>query len=396
MELINMNTHNGKVAFINKTNYPLQVRIAKEPWEKKEIYKLRYQVYVEEMGKPLRSIFNKRKEIFDAMDDRSILIYVQAGKEIAATVRLTIAPPEDFPSELAEVFQMYKFKALTAPLNSYLGLATKLAAKPHYRSSPAFYLMLIELYRLLRSQRASFCFGGCNPAIVPLYERLGFRRFTANFTDPGYGLLVPFVLILEDVEHMKAIKSPMYRLARNYSNTPELTQRFLRVFPESSNHHNSQLLTRDSLLKFLFYKLNNSPFIFPVFRYLDAKEVIQLLLTGVIFSCSPGDCIVTQGSLSNDLYILLHGSLVSSLDNESHILQPGDHFGSLTPSAQIRQTTTISAVTECELFVLPQQAFERYKHLYQGTAQTLLRNLKAVQTISYNCNKANQGGQHYE
>ncbi|HWR06727.1 cyclic nucleotide-binding domain-containing protein [Sporomusa sp.] len=393
-----MGTQETSISSRNKTNSALQVRIAEEPWEKSEIYKLRYQVYVQEMGKPLSSIFNKTKQIFDAMDDRSILLYVQAGSEIAATLRLTISSPDDYPSDIIEAFQFQKFRTISEGFaKSPYGLATKIAALAHYRSSPAFYLMLVESYRLLHDHKAPICFGGCNPSIVPLYERIGFRRFTKNFTDPGYGLLVPLVMVLEDQEHMRAAKSPIYRLARNRPNDRTVAQLFSKAFPEISKQHNSQLVTQESLSKYLEDKLsNNSPFIFPVFKYLDAKEVIRLLLVGVIFSCSPGDCIVNQDGLSSDLYILLHGTLVSSANESSHMLQPGDHFGNLTASSQSRQTTSVSAVTECEVFVLPLQAFERYQHLYQRSAQTLLSNLKATQVLSSVCIKTNQGGQHHE
>ncbi|MDF2572953.1 MAG: putative transcriptional regulator, Crp/Fnr family, partial [Sporomusa sp.] len=238
---------------------PLQVRIATSQQEKREIYKLRYQVYVQEMGKPLGSIFNKKKQIFDAMDDRSILIYVQAGSEIAATLRLTIASAGDYPSDLAETFQMHKIKAVSEDLsNTHFGLATKIAAKPHYRSSPAFYLMLVESYRLLSNQKATFCFGGCNPAVVPLYERIGFRRFTSNFTDLGYGLLIPLVMVIQDIEHMKVIKSPIYRLARKQPNDSAIAQRFLKAFPEVSKGHNTQLTTRETLWEYLNFKLTPS------------------------------------------------------------------------------------------------------------------------------------------
>ncbi|SMD03339.1 cyclic nucleotide-binding domain-containing protein [Sporomusa malonica] len=376
---------------------PMQVRIAAHPWEKNEIYKLRYQVYVEEMGKPLESILRKRKQIIDAMDDRSILIYVKAGSEIAATLRVTIASVEDYPADLVDTFQLHKFKTVHAdPSNSYFGLVTKIAAKPHYRSSPAFYLMLVESYRLLSAQKVTFCFGGCNPSVVPLYERLGFRRFTKNFTDPGYGLLVPLVMMIQDIEHMKAIKSPIYRLARKHPSDLSMVQRFSETFPEVARYHNTQLVTQKSLWKYVESKLSPSPFTFPIFKNLDTEKIINLLLAGVIFSCAPGDCILHQDSLCNDLYILLSGTLVSSSNKDSHILQAGEHFGSLTFPDQSRQTNSIFALTECELFVLSRQSFERYQHLYQEASKTLLNNLKIAQPLSQDYLNTQQGGQNHE
>lgn len=375
----------------------LQVHIATHQSEKNEIYKLRYEVYIEEMGKPLGSIFNKKKQIFDAMDDQSTLIYVQAGDEIVATMRLTVASAEDYPADLTETFQLHKFNTVHGDLShSTFGLVTKIAATPHYRSSPAFYLMIVETYRRLSGQNVKLCFGGCNPSVIPLYERLGFRRFTKNFTDPGYGLLVPLVMMIQDVDYMKVIKSPIYRLARKRPSDLEIAQRFAKIFPGALNQHNTQLATPESLRKYLESRLSPSPFTFLIFNNLTRERIIDLLLAGVIFSALPGDCILHQDSLCSDLYILLSGTLVLSSNEGSHILQAGAHFGSKDFPEPSRQTDSLSALTQCELFVLPRQAFERYQHLYQEASTILLNNRKTQQPLSVDCATTKQGGQQHE
>ncbi|MDP4272625.1 MAG: GNAT family N-acyltransferase, partial [Bacteroidota bacterium] len=156
----------------------LQVNLATQPWEKQAVYKLRYEIYVQEMAKPLGAIVNKRKQISDALDDQSNLIYVQSGNEIVATMRLTIAPAKNYPADLAEVFQMHKCQTLFGNQpQPIFGLGTKLAVKAEYRNTAATYLIIAEGYRLLREHNVQICFTGCNPYLIPLYERLGFRKF---------------------------------------------------------------------------------------------------------------------------------------------------------------------------------------------------------------------------
>jgi len=270
----------------------LKVYIAEELWKKKEIYKLRYQIYVQEMAKSLKAIGSREKMISDPLDDRSILLYVQAGSEIIATLRLTIAVADDYPSALREAFYMNNFKGIHPEfLNPLLGLATKLAVKKNYRNSPALYLLLVEMYQLLREQQAQILFGGCNPYLLPLYERMGLRKFAKNFTDPGYGLLIPLVGILGDLQYLQLIRSPLCRQAKKYINDSARAQLFLKALPSVANNLNIQLASKEDLWKYAEQKLDYSPAMIPLFKNMDEESILQFLYAGTVFSCTPGDSI---------------------------------------------------------------------------------------------------------
>ncbi len=393
-----MKTNTFQVPSIPLSDCSLQIRIATEPWEKREIYRLRYEVYVQEMAKPLGSTVNKEKLLYDSLDKSSILLYAQDGSNIVATIRLSIAAEEDYPSELVKAFCMDKFLALHTDMpNRHFGLGTKLAVKTQYRNSPALYLIITEAYRLLREHNVQICFTGCNPYLISLYERMGFRKFAGNFTDPGYGLLVALVMVVEDIEHFQAVKSPLYRHARKYNNNSAMARRFLQVFPEATTYLNSQLADKKGLWKYIQHKLHISPYDFPTFRGLDEENIMAILTAGVIFSCTPGDFVLHPNSLCNDLYIILSGTLVATSQIGSHLLRPGNHFGSFTRPNLIHQKESISALTEAEIFVLSLQAFARYQHLHPQAAEILLNNLTNTQNFAYACaTLTEQGGKENE
>ncbi len=374
----------------------LKVYIAKEIWEKKEIYKLRYQIYVQEMAKSLKAIGNREKMISDPLDDRSILLYVQAGSEIVATMRLTIAVADGYPSALREVFHMDNFKGIHPEfLNPLLGLATKLAVEKNYRNSPALYLLLVEMYRLLREQLAQILFGGCNPYLLPLYERMGLRKFTKNFTDPGYGLLIPLVGILGDLQYLQLIRSPLCRQAKKYINDSARAQLFLKALPSVANDLNIQLASKEDLWKYAEQKLNYSPAMIPLFKSMDEESILQFLYAGTVFSCMAGDCIVYPDNICSDLYILLSGELMSKSKAGSHLLRPGDYFGNLTNSGQLGAREMVSAIGESEIFILPRQAFERYQYRHRQATEILYGNLNCIQNSSH-YDITNLGGHHHE
>lgn len=375
----------------------LQVRIATLPWEKKEIYKLRYDVYVAEMDKPLDRSIQEAKQITDALDDQSYLFYVQAGSEIVATQRITIAPAKDYPADLATPFNMQKFNTLFPnSLNPKLGFASKLAIKASFRNSPAFYLILTEVIPFLRSENSPLVFTGGNPNVIPLYERVGFRRYAGTFTDPGYSLLIPTVMLLEDTDHFRAIKSPMLRIVRKFVNDPTVGQRFVQVFPEIKRHLNTRLVTRDTLWEYFEQRLSLSPLALPLFNHLDAESIKDLLASGMIFSCSEGDSILYENSLCNDLYILLSGTLEASSQKTSRFLMPGSPFGNFTFTSNFRQAESILLLTDSELFILTGQAFSKYKHLHPQAAEILLHNIINTHDLLRLCAITTQGGENHE
>lgn len=381
----------------NPSNCSIQIRIATQAWEKHEIYRLRHQVYVQEMAKSLPPTVNKNNQICDSLDNSSILLYAQIGHDMVGTMRINIDTAENYPANLAEIFQMHKFKRLSdAPPNFRLGLGTKLAVIAEYRNSPVLFYLLAEAYKIVRKQSIQFFFGGCNPSLISLYERIGFRRFSQNFADPGYGLLIPLVIVLEDIQHFKFIKSPIYRHARKYTNNPFIAQRFLQEFPKASQYLNTQLTSPARLWEYVESKLNVTPFVTPPFQNLNPKNIMDILEAGAIFHCLPGECLLQQGNLCNDLYILLSGTLLAK-SLSTRILHPGACFGALSLLGQTKQNDSISVLSEADIFVLPHHTFTRYQHLHPQAAEIFLNNLAGRKESAYACaSLTEQGGQHYE
>ncbi len=353
----------------------LRVHIATKLWEKREIYRLRYEVYVQEMALPLGSLANKRKQLTDAMDNQSILLYVQSEDRIIATSRLTIAAAEDYPPALASVFHLNKFKTLLSNQpDPKFGLGTKLAVNIQYRNSTALFLLVAETDRILREQNVSFFFGGCKPNLISLYERIGFRRFTSDFSDFGYGLLVPLVAVLEDIQHFQLVRSPLYRHIRKYPHNSTIAPKFLQVFPETSKCLNTQLVSPETLSKYIEDKLAVSPPNIPIFKYLEKEIVTEFLHLGAVFSCTAGNCLVYKDSLCEDLYLLLSGALTLESAKESRVLKPGEYFGNL--AEPVRSSESVSALTDSELIVIPRQAFERYQRQHHEASEKILNNIK--------------------
>jgi hypothetical protein len=88
---------------------------------------------------------------------------------------------------------------------------------PRWRDSPALSILFTAAFKMSKERNVRFDFCHCAPAQLQLYQRLGYRRYAANFSDKT-GLRVPMVMLLDDIRHLKRVRSPLFRIACKYEN----------------------------------------------------------------------------------------------------------------------------------------------------------------------------------
>jgi hypothetical protein len=334
--------------------------------ERMEIYRFRYSVYVEEMGKKIASPAREGKMLFDPMDERSILLYAHVEGEIAGTLRIYIETIKDFSRDMAEMFAMDRFSKFSKDGEKQLcAFPSKLMIAPAYRKSQALSFLLGRMYEIFRDYKLQFAFIGCNPHLIPLYEQIGFHRLDhQGVIDPGYGYLVPLILVVEDIEHFRAVRSPFFRGARKRENSPEAAMWFAKEFSELRSIVNSQLVGEDVLWESLTNKLKQHPQkSISIIQDLTEIEAKKFLLMGAIFPCKADEVIVTPGDGADELYILLSGLLRAyNPDSGQEVLvTPGQVFGECGLIPPAKQIERIAVVSNAEVLVIPRYLFDKIR-----------------------------------
>lgn len=367
-----------------ETQRPFIVSIATTAEEKNAIYAFRYRVYVEEMSRRLKPVGNDPGLLYDEMDDWSYLVYVKAGSEIVGAGRVNIGTIEDFPPDIVKGLSLDRFqKFYEGKKDRKFALSTKVMVAPEYRNTQVLYFIIAKGYELYCEHRVQFSFGGCNMYLLRLYEGIGLRRFGRNFIDPGYGLITPIVWLVDDIEHMRILHSPFYRLARKREGLDkQVVDWFFSEFPEASTVMNSQLITVDELWTALYSRLGTSPgTTIPLLYGLSETEAKKFLHNcGLVARCYPGDRIVTSDDPSNEINILLSGELqIASLTKTGiNRIIPGQHFGAAGLIDHSKHTQDIVATTPTEILVLSRIAFPKFRHRYPDIANQILKNLSNI------------------
>jgi len=358
---------------------PIVIGIATTPEEKMEIYRLRYQIYAEEIFHPLVSIDHSKKIIYDELDKWGLLLYVKAGTELIGTLRINIGQLADFPSTLVQEFSLDRFQRFYKEKNNQnFGYVSKGMISPLYRGTPAHRLLAQKSYELYCKKKVQFSFGDCNFHLIPFHEHYGYRRFTRNWANTDYGLQIPFVLLVDDIEHLRAVGSPLLHkaIARGEVNR-QVIDWFHSEFPEVASVINSHLVTEEGLWACLSHRLGCSPNnAIPVLYGLSEREAKKFLhLCGVIIQCHAGDPIVTCGDSGNELNILLSGKVQSS--GKDHIV-PGQHFGEIGLVDRTKHISNITAITDTEIVVLSCHYFQKLRRSCPEIANKVLHNLTTI------------------
>ena len=352
----------------------VQIGVARTEEEKSDVYRFRYRIYVEEMGK-LPAVQGREALLYDELDEWGMLLYARAGSEMIGTMRVNIGTMEQFPPGWQASLSLERFRRFydkdSKPLFSY---SSKFMIAPRYRNSAISYLLPSRGYELECGQGVEFSFGLCNLYLLRLYEQFGFRRFGGHIEDAEFGLLSPFVLLVNDIAHLKAVRSPYYRLARKRAVDTGSRDWFYREFAENSDTINSQLITDEGLWEYLTGRLGDQPEqIMTLLRGLSAREGQKLVGScGVVVRCLAGETIVRQGSSSYDINVVLAGQVQA---RDGSVFYPGESFGTNGLLVHPRQEREITAKTDAEILVLSSLSFAKFAHNDPATAHRVIINL---------------------
>jgi predicted GNAT family N-acyltransferase len=340
-----------------------QVLLAETPEERQQIYQFRYRVYVEEMNKNPRGVNHAERILKDELDDTATLLYLIIDGEIAATLRRNVLSDSPLPETIHSALEIDRFTS--AFPKSALSFSSRFMVAPKYRNSSVAGAIVVEAYKLAREQGILFDFSHASPWLVPFYENLGFRRYGDNFLDVDAGLQIPLVLLLDDIAHLQAVHSPMYRSARR-AISPTITRDwFLEAFPKTAEFFNTYQHSPEEVWEFWLTKQrNHSDQPIAIFQALDREQLKKLLRQGLFHSVKAGENIVRIGDIHSSVFIVLSGvvqrqSIISTNATAPSVLNPHHFFGEATLFASLPSPEQVTAVTDAELFVLPKQAAMR-------------------------------------
>lgn len=335
----------------------VQIKDAVTEQERQAIYQFRYTVQVEEMKRCIPGADHVKKCISEEMDSWSHLAYAELNGQIVGTARAVIGSAKDFPADLVQIFQLKRYQEFD-PTRKTICFATKLMVDPRLRKTPLSFRLMAKVYELSRQHNVQFSFSGSNPYLIPMYEQLGYRQIAPGFQDPGYGFIVPTLLLTEDIDHLKAVKSPYLRLARKLTNSPAAKQWLASNLPEAFRYPVGILTSRQDHWNTIKQLVGDPVANLKVLRDLTDEEAGQLLKIGTLIECSREHYFIRRGDVCNEVNILLAGQM-NALDGQALPIKPGDICGDIGILDQTHHHNDVIAAEHSVILVLSRTPFEK-------------------------------------
>jgi len=375
----------GECAVLTPSEAPgvTTIALARSPEDRQRVYRFRYAIYVDEMGKrDLSYADHDDKTLIDDLDESATLFYVERGGELVATLRRNRFGDGGPPQACRDVYDLEAFAEFSPPA---LSLSSRLMIAREMRGSPTLPKLLVTAYEHAITEGVLFDFCSCSPGLVDLYEHLGYRRYKDNVIDPDAGYRVPMVLVVHDEDHLSDVRSPLLRRLRSHrarvdaaNGTPAW---FRRRFPAACRVA-EWMLEGGDFWTFLADKLRPSPTqCTPLLEGLSVDEARTILQKGTVLRCRAGERIIRINDLAREMYLVLSGLIeVRSETGRTSIavFGPGQIIGEIGCLLGCERTGNVVAVADSEILVISRAHIERLIATQPQLAARTLMNLSRV------------------
>lgn len=349
------------------------VKLAETSAELQNIYRFRYKVYTDEMDFHFPWANKEERLLQDPIDGQSLNFYVKNRQdEIVGVIRLVIFSDQSAPEGIIKKYHTHHFSEEFEGTNRIM--ISRFLVREDYRlHSKAAWKLIQECYHQCERNLAPLVFIDCSPHLVKFYEALGFRRYAPNFTDDVLGYKVPMVILLQDVDYLRKVSSPLYIFARKRRDARNLDDWYKTVFPRFNDSMFTGQFGAEKLMANLTAHASTLPSTF--------HKISQKLKTSCLIDCRKGDYVIRQGEMGNEMYMILSGAFevqFSAQENKTEslgILGPGDVFGELGFLVRSPRTSSLVALEDSQLLMIAADKVEQIVDMHPKESAELFLDL---------------------
>jgi hypothetical protein len=185
-----------------------EVHVARSGAEREAVFRFRYSVYAEELGRKLGNADHGRRLVHDLEDDRdyTTLLYTAAEDgSLTGTMRLRRWGPGEVPAKDWDAFSMERFEGLGELTTAELG---RLMITPDQRGKLGLVSLGCAAYQLCAGEfGVDVGFINCATGLVRHYRLLGFRTYAGRLVPTPDGIEVPLVMFPSDKAFLEQVGS---------------------------------------------------------------------------------------------------------------------------------------------------------------------------------------------
>jgi len=352
----------------------IQVRTVDTPDEMAAVARLRYAVYVHEMGRRPQGCDDSTEQLSDPEDAFSIVLAAYEGETMVGTIRLTPVDRLEPGSDWRNIYGTSEFPVAEHQQR----VISRLIMRSDFSGHLVAPKLLMAAYDSLRAGGGELAFLHCPPHRVALYEVMGFRRYRAGFSHAEASFRLPMVMIAGDWAHFEAVKSPLLPQVHQHAPNVSLGDWFEKTYREHSRPGSVRVLGVDDFLRQFDQRLTDDSI--PLLEDLDGEDTQRLFLTAEQISVSSGEAVLRRGEGGTMMFLILEGAVEVSISTHDHrrvlsTLGAGQLFGEAAFLMQTPRSADVTAITDSLLLSISTANFESLSENAPAVAVKLLRNL---------------------
>lgn len=348
----------------------VELFVAATEEDRDDIYRFRYSVYVEELGRYRSVADHERRRLVEPEDAHSVVYGARQGGRVVGTGRLTFGA-DGFSDRQLEQYSLRPFLAeVPAEL---MAIGERLMVAPDLRGSTVSAQLREFQQRDARARGALLGFGDCEPHLLSLYLSAGARTYAdRNINSAEAGYLIPLMMI-EDADE----------LAGAIGYTDDAGRLCLPPALEAALAAPGAVRSADFLSPEEYWgdveraleRLGGQSL--HAFADMDEQEIKESISRSNIIGCAAGDVVLKEGGSSHNLFVVLEGTLeVRHRGHLLDVLQSGDVFGEMAFLLQLpRQSDVVAATPGVRILSMSDHTFRTLTEQEPVVASKLLLNI---------------------
>ena len=287
------------------------------------VYRFRYSVYVEEMGRYRDTADHENRLLVEPEDEHSLVFLAREGDDVVATVRLTLGA-RGFSERQIRQYSLSPFLEEIDP--GYLAIGERAMVEPRHRGSGLLEDLMAHSQTYLDDVDLRLVFGACEPHLLSLYLRMGQRTYAdKNINSQEAGYLIPLVSFPKGIDALVGA-------GRQVGDSTSLPPCVERIVASTGGAVRSPLLIgsveySDEIHRALRDLEHRGITAFDGFTQ---DEIERCVARSNIIACNAGDRLLKEGGAARNVFVVLEGTLeVRDQDRVVGVVGKGEIFGEI-------------------------------------------------------------------
>ncbi|HEV2311160.1 MAG TPA: cyclic nucleotide-binding domain-containing protein [Acidimicrobiia bacterium] len=319
---------------------PYSYALAETAEDQEAVYRFRYSVYVEELGRYQGTADHEHRRLVEPEDQHSLVFLARDGDDVVATVRLTLGEM-GFSDRQVDQYRLQAFLD-EIPLH-HLAVGERAMVEPSRRGTGLLEELVAHGQSYVDEHDLRLIFGACEPHLLSLYLGMGQRTYAdRNINSAEAGYLIPLVSFPKGID---ALVGTGHRPA----DPPALPGCVERIVTSTGGAVRSPIVLgsvvySDELHQALSQLEHRGIAAFDGF---DDDEIERCIARSNIIECDAGDRLLKEGGSSHNLFVVLDGNLeVRDHERPVGVVSCGEIFGEVAFLLDQPRSVDVYAATD--------------------------------------------------